>query len=555
MDHREDFSKWMQIIMGELPQAPTEDNCECDCQQWNCDLCFPGDLNSRVEEENIFIQEPETNDNVKLGNFTKNTTDQQDDGHNSSLTYGHDILDEESEFDNEKAEVINDIMSLQQLGLSKANEMYNAEMLNMLSDEDLQKCYDLVTGESTDDLNEEEIIQYVIYDRKTQEIVRGRGPYNSRDQARKAADRLDNKYGAYRYGYKPLENKSVNEALKFTISLLEQVEWDNEINETFLSESSLSKLIGKQKGGQNLVKWLHRRHKLSNDAELSPAPFSQRLLWKEFKKNPDNFIIISAENGVAGVKPYKKFIDDRTKEFAKKGKIYNPGGDSTLPYQVIAFTDNGQQIDPDLLRAPPDEDGSQVRDPKDPTIMNARMGKHSGKDNLNPYNVFNLLADQIGSLRTVYISGFENEKEGKSKGSVERDKLAKRIEYKSDKQLSNEDALGNIVKKMAPVLSTLINQSLVFINKKAKQFIEDGDFDSAQKISSKGQKIKQILSTLDTNSISGELLSFLESSISSVVNIDPKSQEYNDFLNSVAKGNTTALRPILDALRRKLIDL
>lgn len=52
---------------------------------------------------------------------------------------------------------------------------------------------------------ESENLQYEVYDRKTGERVPGRGPYNSRMRARRAVDQLDNQYGAYRYGYRPIQ--------------------------------------------------------------------------------------------------------------------------------------------------------------------------------------------------------------------------------------------------------------------------------------------------------------------------------------------------------------
>ena len=60
-------------------------------------------------------------------------------------------------------------------------------------------------------------------------------------------------------------------------TLLESIRWDEELEEAFIEESSLSKLLGKMKGGQNLVRWLHRRHRLSNDADFEPAPFNKEL--------------------------------------------------------------------------------------------------------------------------------------------------------------------------------------------------------------------------------------------------------------------------------------
>jgi hypothetical protein len=205
---------------------------------------------------------------------------------------------------------------------------------------------------------------------------------------------------------------TISEAIKFDDIIREGLD---QLSEQALEESSLSKLIGKQQGGQKLVQWLHRKHKLGNDADLQPQPFNERMLWKEFKRNPDNFVVVSATNGVAGIKPYEKMIRDRMEAARKKGKDYDPGGDSTLQYQIIAFTDDGQQVDPSLLQ-PAREPGEERE--VDPTVMKARMGKISGKDTQNSDNVFNLLADQIGTLRTVYLAG----------GAVERDKMKKRDE-------------------------------------------------------------------------------------------------------------------------------
>lgn len=352
--------------------------------------------------------------------------------------------------------------------------------------------------------------------------------------------------------------------LRESVSLFEQMKWDEEIEEAFIEESSLSKLIGKQKGGQNLVRWMHRRHGLSNDADLQPAPFSERLLWKQFKANPDNFVIVTSENGVAGIKPDKKFIDNRIKEFAKKGKTYNPSGDSTLPYQVVAFTDDGQQVDPELLRAPP-EDGEDYRDPRDPTVMRARMGKHSGKDMQNPYNVFNLLAEQIGALRTVYISGFENAHDGQQKGSVERDKMKTRADMKKGDTMQPGVAVQKIFDRIRPVLKTLANQAILQINKRAQRYIEGGNFEGAQKVAANGQKLKQLLVSLDTNnavnvdtsyiSRTKELSTAITKAIAQAAESPVDSDAYNEYAEAAAKGNASALRPILDGLRDQLVGL
>lgn len=309
------------------------------------------------------------------------------------------------------------------------------------------------------------------------------------------------------------------------LSLLESLNWHIKLKEAFaeieeelVDESTLSRLLGKQQGGQNLVKWLHRRHRLSNDADLVPASFSERIFWKQFKSHPDTFVIVSAQNGVAGIKPDKKFIDARIAEFAKKGKTYNPSGDSTLPYQIVAFTSDGEQVDPELLR-PPKEDGEEdYRDPRDPTVMRARMGKHSGKDMQNPYNVFNLLADQIGALKTVWISGFENAKDaGPGSGSVERDKMKKRADLKAPPAVDEQKAIMQIAARLEPALTGLLTK----INLPA-----GFDFE------------REVAKAVETAAGSG-----------------PGTDDFKDLLQAAAKGNAAASKPIYAALKQNLASM
>lgn len=58
----------------------------------------------------------------------------------------------------------------------------------------------------------EKLVQYEIYDKRTGERIPGRGPYNSRMRATRAVDQLDNKFGAYRYGYRPIKT-AISEAI------------------------------------------------------------------------------------------------------------------------------------------------------------------------------------------------------------------------------------------------------------------------------------------------------------------------------------------------------
>ena len=375
----------------------------------------------------------------------------------------------------------------------------------------------------------------------------------------------------------PRLQESLTDFLKPT--LFERIMWDEEINEILkkmeleesqeLDESSLSRLIGKQPGGQALVKWLHRKHKLSNEAELEPVSFNKTLLWTQFKKNPDDFVIVSGQNGVAGIKPSEKHIERMTALKAKKGETYNPARDSTLPYQIIAFKDSGEQVNPELLRPRPEAGEEPEERDVDPTVIKARMGVNIGKDIQNTNNTFALLNDQIGPITTVWITGFtgyrgDTEVEEPS-GSVEREKMAKRAELKKTTKLDNSAAIQKIFQRVRPVLKTLGNQAVLQINRRMQRYIEGGNFDGAQKLAASGSKLKQFLAALDTvrditidtgwGSPTRGLSTAISSAVSAASGSRPGSDEYDDFLQRAAMGGAIELKPVLDALRDKLVGL
>ncbi len=518
-----------------------------------------GGMGQVEEEPEHFIEKPKSGKGVKLGDITQKTEFKPSGGENSPLTHGEDNLDEEpgydrepdfknpewagqdvgfgasgddSEYNPEKASMIAAIESMQGIGASMDDQYYSPETLNTMSMEELAEVHARVLGH-----------------------VSNEQPAES-SQMSQAQDELQ----------ADEEMPILGESMPVVIdrpSLMERLRWDDEIREAFsmideeeLDESSLSRLIGKEHGGQKLVQWLHRRHKLSNEADLQPAPFNERLLWKEFKANPDNFIIVAGSDGVAGIKPYKKYIDDRTAAFAKKGKTYNPGGDSTLPYQIIAFTDDGTQVDPALLQPKKDDNDEEPDLDKysDPTVMKARMGLHHGKDMQNPDNVFNLLADQIGTLQTVFVT--------KGPG-VERDKMAKRSQR--EPIMASDQAMKQIFNRIRPILKKLGDQAMGQINRTAQRYITGGNFEAAQKIAKTGQRLKQFLITLDTTGDIGlntnygsstrGLSEIIKSSLVKASGSREGTPEYNQWLNDAAKGNTVALKPVLDAIRDNLVEL
>lgn len=605
MDHRDEFSKWIATVEEALSiegqprvgQSHIEQPMDCECGAWDCPTCFPDpglqtsnhhdgvcptcgqgcdghegiedievipfnagqsyedasgmgaggmamedpmdgsenlpmddSVDEPMEEEPMDFQQaekPKSGKGVKLGDIVHTKEFRKTGGQDSPLSYGDEI---EEDTDGDSEQMVNSIMSMQNMGLSKDNQFYSEEDLQMYSPEDLKQCYDRVMGD--------------VSNTPAQPSSAAQVQSPSMDQAQRRPQASAN-----------TPNYSESKHIKYaTPSLFEQIKWDEEIKEAFLDESSLSRLIGKDKGGQKLVQWLHRKHKLDNDADLSPAPFSERLLWKEYKRNPDNFIIVAGTDGVAGIKPYEKHIRDKTAAAQKKGKNYDPGGDSTLPYQVIAFTDAGDQIDPKLLQ-PADKEGDAEKY-SDPTVMKARMGLHHGREMQNPDNVFNLLADQIGSLRTVYVTGsatVDDKEVPFQKGAVPRDKMAGRAAMKAPAGgMPEEQSVTTILKRIHPVLTTVGNQSVSQINKTAQRYMDAGDFENAQKIAANGQKLKQFLATLDTTGADNPTIT---SALEQAAGAKRGTPEFQRWASDVAKGNSSELKPILDALRSTLVKL
>jgi len=370
-------------------------------------------------------------------------------------------------------------------------------------------------------------------------------------------------------------------------TLFERIKWDEEINailkEMEVDESTLSKKIGKlpdgkrNQGGQNLVKLLHAKHRLGNESELQQLPFNKNVLWTEFKSNPDNFVIVQGTDGVAGIKPSKEYIDFMTKKQAKAGKTYNPAGDSNLKYQVVAFKNDGAKLDSSLFQAPEKgaESGKEAKPGKgddfitrDPTVIRTRMGMAHGKDTQVAFNVFNLLAEEIGQLKYVWVSGFwglrgdkgQPQDIGPNTGSIERGKMAKRADMKAEPEFKEMDAVTKIFKRVRPILKTLGAQAISQINNRAKRYIDGGNFEGAAKIAASGNKLKQFLATIDT---SGDVaLSPGSTFTNQITNAVAKasgsyrgSDEYNDFLKRASSGSAIELKPVLDALRDSLVSL
>lgn len=502
MDRSDEFSKWMETIELAMTSdmiEPKSDHVHCDCGHWDCPVCYPEACGS--DETTL----PVVDQNVcpHCGHAHEETSNECDNqqGDFSPMTYTQEDEAQSPE------EMVGAIEFMQDSGLSHSDDEFEvSELIN--SDQDhLSDAYNKVVG----------------------------------------------KLGENMISIKP--------------SLYEQIQWDEQLNEFMqdaeLEESSLSRLIGKMNGGQKLVSWLHRRHRLDNEADLQPASFTHRLFWTQFKADPDNFVIVSADNGVAAIKPYEKYIRTRAAEYAKKNKPYNPSKDNTIPYQIVAFTADGQQVDPALLK-PESMDADGEPGYSDPTVTKARMGLHHGRDTQNPDNVFNLLAEQIGRLHTVWVTGAGDEVDDTtvhqrawSTGAVPRGKMDARAELRKGPSMPHEQAIAKITSRLKPVLGTIIDQALSNIRKQAQQHADQGHADVAQQISASAAKLKQLQQAISSGDASSDsaVRSAIEQAIASLAQAKVGTPEYEEFTKDLALGNAAQLRPVLDSLRNKLVNL
>ena len=310
-----------------------------------------------------------------------------------------------------------------------------------------------------------------------------------------------------------------------------------ELIESLLDESSLSRMIGDTPGGQSLVKYLHRINKLGNEAAWSQHPFSERVMWTEFKNAPDNFIILTGTQGVAGIKPNE---DDIKRGYDRKGSSYNPARDNTLRYQVVAFLKD-QQVDPALLRSPtaaPDE-----RD-ADPSVMRARGGVPSRADARNPENIFDRIAEQIGTIQGIYIS----------KGAVERGKMATRAGYKQEATVN----IDQVAEKIKPVFQKLLNQTIGNIGPRIQKYATAGNYDSVEKLTKAGKELQKLLTALDTSTPDWESWSsplrmfkkLVQRGITEIAPGDPAGQQ--EAMKNIAMGRAKEMGDVLNSIRANL---
>ena len=241
------------------------------------------------------------------------------------------------------------------------------------------------------------------------------------------------------------EGKGMSNSLLSTLKLVDdirdavkQVAINEDIKKETLAESNLSAILGygpgqagKQpvkQGEWNLMKWLHARFKFDDIAKLRELPKDRNTLNGMFKAHPDHFMIIKGTKGAAAVRPDPEY------HAWKRGKVpdwnvdQTDVNDSAMPYQVIAFNNEGARIPPEVFKAAdevekektpsksakPSSNSSNTKSIgkgeytiTDPTVRKSRFGRaHMRKP--GPTDIFDLLDREIGYEHggSTWLAGF-----------------------------------------------------------------------------------------------------------------------------------------------------
>lgn len=389
-----------------------------------------------------------------------------------------------------------------------------------------------------------------------------------------------------------------------SLSLFEELELDQAIKSALrrlvedeaveIEESTLSKEIawkpgapGKQEknqGGWNLLQLLHRNHKLSNEAEMEPLPFNRDVLYGYFKNHPDHFIIVKGTHGVAAIRPSEEYFKyERNKPATRarpnpKGFASDPNKELNSPYlqyQVIAFQNDGKQLDSSLFKdvesADKDVDDEQDKfSTTDPTVQRLRMGLYHGKDTQSQYNVFKLLADEIGRLTTMYISGFYALRKGQMgdqkgaepiikqhTGSVERDKMKARADLKAPaKPMELITATTKIFNRIRPVLQPIVAKAYSKVSLALQDAVKDDHQADLERLSGVRKAINEIKMAIDTKGdvpVIGAVASVLNKALTQATGFRQYDKQYAAAVAELANGSAMKLEPVIQSLRKALI--
>lgn len=256
--------------------------------------------------------------------------------------------------------------------------------------------------------------------------------------------------------------------------------------EGILTEAStLDRLIGDSPGGKNLITWLHSKFGLSATATWnSHPPGKLRMQMKMFKENPDQFVVVSASQGVAAIKPDEKHIAQRK----QKDPDYNPAGDNTLKYEVVAFKKD-ERVDnlivsadkpnpaefktkiykkgeenPEYQQALKDwtaKHGKTLSPDAVPTKTSIRGGVPGKKDTQNPNNFFDNLEQVLGRIQAIYVTGGHESAAGPMSRREQKGLTRRIMRRQSPQEVGAADFAGPEHQPVDPELSRVSSQGAI----------------------------------------------------------------------------------------------
>ena len=217
------------------------------------------------------------------------------------------------------------------------------------------------------------------------------------------------------------------ETLKNSISSLLE-------SEAEMDESTTSKALGGSKsslGAKKLIELMHKHHKLDNDAIFVDTPFTEQSFWELFKSDPNQFMIIKAENGVAAIKPSLKdflhYIEQNKKIRAKEiedGKPespHPPGRNAYISYTAVAFMNDGTKIPRGVLMTKEPQPARADLGMPDKTLPPDDFRIHGGEATRKDAwyaPMFDRLKDAMGNLESILTTkGYK----GKSKYAQDKE--------------------------------------------------------------------------------------------------------------------------------------
>lgn len=380
-----------------------------------------------------------------------------------------------------------------------------------------------------------------------------------------------------------MKQTSINESIRHLVNKLETIqeyrtdeELNREIMESFFSEeeldeanirkvrdpetkrmawksteerpySTLDKIIGDSPGGKQMVAYVHKMKELwglDADASWGSVPFrgdSKNVAWKEFKNHPDKFIIVVGDKGVAAVKPSEQQIKAQRE---KRGPNYNPATDTTLKYQVKAYTAKGAV--PNQLIADPN------REPDDeyPMLHRGRGGLPTRRDVRNTDNIFDRLVDVIGyPSKIVY-----------AQDAVPREKREKRAAAKTSTVAPG--TIDDVKEKIKPIFQRLVQQTLGRIGPQIGRLSQAGNYDQANNLARSGQRLQALLAALDADNINwnnqygpiGDFHRIIVASVNATTQ-GMGEDEKKEFISGLASGKAAYLSELLAELRNKLFKI